>query len=203
MIEFNLEPNTRTIESINFEYGNVHINGIAIKYLQIRDFRDEKNIGGILEKFRKNKETEIEQDKYKNLKGIIKEADTNLNGFKPTHLIVLKSHHQEITNLTNLLNYNILSNNDIYPENISDCFLKNSDKSITEYDEQTDEFLEEYSLNEDLLTNKYFDRLLIVDDVIKKGRVINQLLIRLAKNGNIDNLSKIFIYTIYSFNILL
>jgi len=203
MIEFNLEPNKLTIESINFEYENVHINGIAVKYLQIRDFRDEKNIGGILEKFRKNKETEIEQNKYKHLKGIIKEADTNLNGFNPTHLIVLKSHHQEITNLTNLLNYNILSKNDIYPEDVSNCFLKNSEKSITEYNEPTDEFLKEYNLNEDLLRNKNLDRLLIVDDVIKKGRVINQLMIRLAKNGNIDSNSKILIYTIYSFKILL
>jgi len=202
MIKFNLELNTQTIETINFEYENVHINEITVKYLHIRDFQDEKNVGGILEKFRKNKETEIEPNKYVHMKDVIKEAETNLNGFKPSHIITLRSHHQEITNLINMLNYNILSKNDIYTENVSDCFLKKSDKSITEYERATDDFLVEYSLNKRLTENKYFERLLIVDDVIKKGRVINQLLIRLAKNRNIDSNSKIFIYTIYSFIIM-
>lgn len=191
-----------SIESINFKYEGVHINDIGVKYIQIKDYLDDMNIGGILEKFRKFKESRIEPLKYEHISGIIKDAETNLNGFNPSHIIAIKSHHQEITNLINMLNYNILSQNDINSEDISDYFLKIIDKSITVYERTTDDFLREYILNKRLTENKYLKRLLIVDDVIKKGRVINQLLIRLANNGNIDSNSKIFIYTIYSFKII-
>jgi hypothetical protein len=202
MIEFNIEPNTLVIETIDFIYEGVHIKGITVRFLQVRDYADDNNIGKILEKFRKFKETRIEPDKYEHMMDLINNVETNLDGFQPSHIITIKSHHQEITNLTNMLNYNILLKNNIYPEDVSECFLKNSEKSITKYETATDDFLEEYSLNKRLLENKYFERLLIVDDVIKKGRVINQLLIRLTKNGNIDSNTKIFIYTIYSFKII-
>lgn len=202
MINFNLNPNTQTIDTINFQYDDVHINGINVRFIQTRDYRDEYNIGYILEKFRKLKEPKIDPVMYEHICRLIKVAKTNLNGFNPSHIITLKSHHQEITNLVNMLNYNILSKNDIYPEDVSNSFYKNSNKSITEYENVTDDFLEEYTLSKRITRNKFFERLLIVDDVIKKGRMINQMLIRLAKNGNIDSNSKIFIYTIYSFKII-
>ena len=202
MIELNLEPNTNVMKTVNFRYEGININGIEVRFLQIRDYSDDNNIGKILEKFRKLKETRIEPLKYKQITEKIKYANTDINGLNPSHIIALKSHHQEITNLINMLNYNVISQNDIYPEDISDCFLKISEKSITEYDKVTDDFLREYILNKRLTENRYLERLLIIDDVIKKGRVINQLLIRLARNGNFDNNSKIFIFTIYSFKII-
>lgn len=202
MIEFVLNTNNNTIDKINFTYDKIHINGIKVKYIQIKDYHDEMNIGSILEKFRKFNETNITCQKYNHITNVINESEIYIKGFMPSHIITLKSHHKQITNLINTLNYNILTKSNIYPEDVSDCFLKNSEKSITEYERATDDFLEEYNLNERLLKNKHLKSLLIVDDVIKKGRLINQLLIRLARNGNIESKTKIFIYTIYSFKII-
>ncbi|MFZ4591612.1 MAG: hypothetical protein ACOYN6_11475, partial [Ignavibacteria bacterium] len=80
MIEFNLEPNTQAIETIDFKYEGVHIKGISVSFLQVRDYADVNNIGKILEKFRKFKETRIEPDKYEHMMDVVKNAETSLDG---------------------------------------------------------------------------------------------------------------------------
>ncbi len=59
MIKFNINPRNRQIESLNFHSGFVEIRNVKVKFLQLRDYNDEMNIGYILENHRKYKENKI------------------------------------------------------------------------------------------------------------------------------------------------